>query len=406
VNNSTLRQAYDILLKVYKTNAYLNLLMKDNSNARVAKLVYGVIEKHYELNYIIDSLAEKKPKLNIRLILLLATSSILYLDTPYNVILNEINELAESIGKSALKPFLAAIMKKIADKNYSLPKKSDKEYLEVKYNLPNFLVGLYRKDYPDNFEDIINVKHFDRVHIRTKCDKETILEKDPTAIATPTGYFVKNNKEIAMLCFIGQATYMSYASSLIAHSIPVKGGENLLDVCAAPGGKSVFLAEKGAKVIACDIHKHRVDLISDYSRRMNTKLHKIYERDATVYFDGWEKRFDIVLADVPCSGLGVLESRKDIIFNRTYEDIVSLSVLQLKILNNVKNYVKEGGLLVYATCTIFSMENDKNIDKFLEENKDFKLEKIDLPYENEGRIQFLPDGNGMEGFYICHMRRL
>ncbi|HKL74403.1 MAG TPA: transcription antitermination factor NusB [Clostridia bacterium] len=406
MNNSTLRQVYDILLKVYKDNAYLNLLMKENSNPRVAKIVYGVIEKHYELNYIIDKLVVKNPKLNIRIVLMMASYCVIYLDTPYNVVLNEITELAESIGKSALKQFFAAIIKKVSDKDYTLPKKSESAYMEVKYNLPNFLIGLYRKDYPENFDEIINAAHFDRVHIRARCDKNTILMADPTAIATLTGYFVKNTKEISMLCFMGQATYMSYSSSLVAYSIPVKDGDNLLDVCAAPGGKSVYLSERGAKVTACDIHKHRVDLITDYARRMNTKLYKIYEKDATVYFDGWEKRFDIVLADAPCSGLGVKDSRKDVIFNRTYEDILELASLQLKILNNVKNYVKKGGLLVYSTCTIFSLENGKNIDKFLQENKDFVLEKIDLPYENEGAIQFLPDGKGMEGFYICHMRRL
>lgn len=406
MNNSVLRQVYDILLKVYKDNAYLNLLMKDNSNARVAKIVYGVMEKHFELNYIMDKLAEKKPKLNIRIILLIAIYCVLYLETPYNVILSEVTELADSLGKGALKPFFAAIIKKVDEKQYSLPKKSESAYLEVKYNLPNFLIGLYRKDYPETFEQIINAPHFERVHIRAKCDKEAILKADPTAIPTLTGYFVKNNKEIAMLCFLGQATYMSYSSSLVAYSIPINGGENLLDVCAAPGGKSVFLAERGAKVTACDIHAHRVELITDYARRMNIKLNKIFEKDATEYFEPYEKRFNIVLADVPCSGLGVKDGRKDVIFNRTYEDILELASLQLKILNNVKNYVKSGGLLVYSTCTIFNMENGKNIDKFLEENKDFKLEKINLPYGNDGKIQFLPDGSGMEGFYICHMRRL
>lgn len=406
MNNSCFRQSYDILLQVYRDGAYLNLLMKDNSNGRVAKIVYGVIEKHYELNYIIDSLADKKPKLNISVMLLIAGYSVLYMDTPYNVVLNEINELAESIGKAALKGFLAAVIKKISNKEYTLPKKSDSAYLEVKYNMPSFLVGMYRKDYPDTYEEIINEKHYERVHIRTVCDEATVLKADPTAVRTLTGYFVINNKDISMLCFLGQATYMSYSSTLVAYSIPLKGEDNLLDACAAPGGKSVYLSQRGAKVTACDIYEHRIDLICDYARRMNTKLNKVYVRDATEYFDGWEKRFDIVLVDAPCSGLGVKEARKDVIFNRTYEDIVNLSELQLKILNNVKNYVKSGGLLSYSTCTIFNMENGQNVDKFLAQNPDFKLEKIPLPYENDGKLQFLPDGNGMEGFYICHLRRL
>ncbi|NLL56735.1 MAG: methyltransferase domain-containing protein [Clostridiales bacterium] len=406
MTKSTLRQAYDILIKVYKDNTYLNLLMKKNSHAGVAKIVYGVLEKHYELNYIIDSLAEKKPKLNIRVMLLIASYCLLYLNTPYNVVLNGISELAQSLGKSALKPFLAAITKKIDEKNYQLPKKNNKEYMEVKYNLPSFLVGLFRKDYPNNFEEIINAKSYDRVHIIAKCGDKTVLEAEPTAIKTQTGYFVKNNKEISLLSFLGKATYMSYGSSLIAQSIPIGCGEKLLDTCAAPGGKSVFLAERGAKVTSCDIHEHRVKLISDYAKRMNTKLDNICKRDATKYYEKWQEHFDIVLVDAPCSGLGVLETRRDVIFNRTYQDILNLASLQLTILNNVKNYVKKGGLLVYSTCTIFSMENGDNVEKFLQQNNDFRLEKIELPYQNDGTIQFLPDGKGMGGFYLCHMRRI
>lgn len=406
MNNSCYRQVYDILLKVYRDGAYLNILMKNNTNARTAKIVYGVFEKHFELNYIIDSLTEKKTRTNIKVMLLIACYSVLYMDTPINVIINEINELAESLGKGALKSFLNAIIKKVSRNEYRLPKKGDSSYVEVMYNMPSFLVGLYKKDYPDNFEKIINPTDFDRVHIRAKHDNETILKADPTAIPTLTGYFVKNNKEISMLCFLGQATYMSYASSLVAKSIPVNETTNILDVCAAPGGKSVYLADMGAKITSCDIHEHRVNLISEYAKRMKTKINKILIKDATVYYDAWEKKFDIVLADVPCSGLGVKDARKDIILNRTYQDIVDLSLLQLEILNNVKNYVKKGGLLVYSTCTIFHMENKKNIEKFLEDNKEFVLEKINLPYENNGQIQFLPDGKGMEGFYLCHMRRI
>ncbi|HOO22831.1 MAG TPA: transcription antitermination factor NusB [Clostridia bacterium] len=404
MNNSAIRQSYDILLKVYRDNAYLSLAMKDNSGPRVAKIVYGVVEKHFELNYIIDNLADKKPKLNVKILLLMGAYLLLHLDTPYNLVLNEIGEAADSIGKGALKPFIAAVLKKVEERQYALPKKSESAYLEVKYNLPNFLIGLYRKDYPETFEEIINAKPFDRVHIRAR-DKEAVLRADPTAIETPTGFFVKNNKEIALLCYTGQATYMSYASSLVAHSIPVSGGEHVLDACAAPGGKSVYLAERGAKVTSCDIHRHRLELISDYARRMNVKLN-IIGRDATDYKEEWKEKFDVVLADVPCSGLGVKEEKKDVIFNRTYDDILSLAALQAKILDNVKNYVKRGGLLVYSTCTVFSMENGKNIDKFLAANEDFRLEKIDLPYENDGRLQLLPDGKGMEGFYICHLRRL
>jgi len=405
VVNNSYRQSYDILLSVLRDKTYLHILMKSNTSKHVAKIVFGVMDKYYELDYIIDNLADKKPKLNIKIILMIAGYSILYLETPINVVLNNIHEFLADIGKTGVKSFLDALIRKMDNREFSLPNKSNKHYLEVRYNMPSFLVGLYRKDYPDTFEQIIDVPKLNRVHIRANCDDSLILNADETAIKTLTGYYVNNNKEIAMLSLMGQITYMGYASTLVAESIKVTKDMRILDTCSAPGGKAVMLASKGAKVIACDIHNHRIELITDYAKRMNTKLHKIYQIDATEYVERWDSWFDVVLVDAPCSGLGVINKKKDVVHNRTYEDILSLASLQQDILQNAKNYVKKGGLLVYSTCTVFSIENQNNIAKFLETNKDFTLEKIELPFENNGEIQFLPDGKGMEGFYICHLKR-
>ena len=195
---------------------------------------------------------------------------------------------------------------------------------------------------------------------------------------------------------------MSYCSTLIPESI--KEGVTVLDACSAPGGKAVMLAQKGLEVTACDIHQHRVDLIRSYAERMNAKL-TIYKQDARVFLKKWEQKFDVVLVDAPCSGMGVISKKKDVVFNKTYDDILELKKLQQEILNNCAKYVKKGGLLVYSTCTIFKKENHDNIVEFLEKNQEFSKEIIDLPFVNDGEIQFLPDGKGMEGFYLCHLRK-
>lgn len=402
--NNIFRQSYEILTKVLKEKAYLNLEMKNTTSKAVAKIVYGVMDKYYFLDYAIDCLTSKKPKINILILLYIAGYCLIFLKTPYNVVLNGIHEIMDDMGKGGLKPFADAIIKKLNETTISLPPKSDKRYLEVKYNMPSFLVGMYRKDYLENFEDIIKTPEFNRVHIRSKCKDEEIFKVDNTAIKTLTGFYVKNNKEISLLSLLGKVTYMGYSSSLVAESIKITNGENVLDVCAAPGGKAVMLAEKGANIIACDIYKHRLQLINDYAKRMKVNL-KTVLADATIYNEKWKESFDIVLADVPCSGLGVADKKKDVVFNRSYEDIVNIAKLQYQILDNVKEYVKKGGLLVYSTCTVFNMENKDNINKFLYNNSDFTLETIDLPYENCGQLQFLPDGKGTEGFYICHMRK-
>lgn len=400
------RDCYDILIKVYRDNAYLNLLMKENSNKRVAKIVFGVIDKHFELNYIINQLSVKGVKPSIKPILLIGGYCLLYLDTPQNLVINETNELLESLGKSGIKEFTSAVLLKIAQKSYVMPAKSDKNYLEVKYNLPNWLVGMYRKDFPDTFEKLIAVSEFDKVHIYPNkgTSENDIIKADRNAIKTLTGYFVGNNKEISLLNYLGKITYMSYGSTLIAQSM-LGIGKTVLDCCSAPGGKAVYLSINGMEITACDVLEHRIELIRSYASRMKANV-EVFMQDATKFVPKWENSFDVVLVDAPCSGFGVTGKKKDIVFNRTYDDILSLVELQQKILQNASKYVKKGGTLVYSTCTIFKKENTDNVNAFLESNNEFSKQKINLPWENEGEIQFLPDGMGMEGFYLCQMKKV
>lgn len=405
--NSPFFDAYEILRKVYKEGTYLQEEMKSVTNKRVAKLVYGVLDKHYELEYVVDQLADKGVKNSAKPLLYEGIYALKELGTPKNVVINEINQTLDALGKTAMKGFFAAIINRINDGEYPLPKKSDRRYVEVKYNMPSFLVGLYKKDYPDRYEEILYARKNDRVHVRigNKGTEEELLAADPTAERTEVGFFVKNNKEVSLLNFFGKVTYMSYTSALAAESIVrvAARGARTLDCCAAPGGKSVYLAEKGLSVLACDLHPHRVDLINAYAKRMGAEVETTVF-DATVRNPSWVDRFDVVYVDAPCSGMGVIGRRKDVVFNKTYDDILALSALQRQILDNVSCYVKKGGFLVYSTCTVFSLENGKTVEAFLSSHDDFVLSSIPLDRENDGMIQFLPDGK-TEGFFLCHLKR-
>ena len=400
------RAAYDFLVNIYRDNAYIHIVMKENANKRVKKLVAGVLEKHYELNYILDELSKGKVKNNVRPLVLIALYAQSYLGTPQPVVIAETSETLDSLGKGALKGFVCAVLAKAARGEYRMPAKSDKRYAEVKYNLPSWLVGMYRKDYPDSFEKIIGAEEYPYSHIRLRpgVKEEEIYAADKTARKTDYGFFVKKNKEIDLLSCMGKITFMSYGSCVVAESVGAKAGMKILDCCAAPGGKAVYMAQKGAIVTACDIHEHRTELIRSYAERMRAGVN-VYVQDATTPVHKWKEAFDAVLADVPCSGFGVIGKKRDIVFNRTYEDVKELSELQQAILDNVCGYVKKGGILVYSTCTVFKMENGANVEKFLAKHEDFHKEKIDISYENDGEIQLLPDGNGTEGFYICRLRR-
>ncbi len=406
--NNSLSLAYDILNRVYREGAFVNSEMKWVTGKRTAKLVYGVLDKHYELNYIVDVLTEKPVKPAVKPLLLLGVYSLKFLRTPTNVVINETGEVLADMGKEGLKPFFSAVFNKVARGEYEMPKKSDRRFAEVKYNMPSFLIGMFKKDYPDCYEKIIEARNSGGTHIRLKngVSEEVVLQADGNAKKTLTGYFVSNNRDIAMLNFEGKLTYMSYTSTLISESAArlFNGKGEVLDCCAAPGGKSVYLAERGLNVTACDIYPHRVELINAYADRMKTPV-KTLTYDATEFNKVWENKFDLVLCDVPCSGMGVIGRRKDSVFNKTYEQIVELTKLQAKIIDNASKYVKTGGYLVYSTCTVFKMENDKIIEGFLAGHENFELSKIPLPFENDGKIQFLPDGEGMEGFFICHMKK-
>jgi len=349
------------------------------------------------LNYIVNQLAENGVKIAVRPALLIGAYCILHMKTPTAVVISETDELLTSIGKDALSGFFHAVLSKISAGKFSLPSKSSKDFLEVKYNMPSFLIGLFKKDYPESYDAILTAPAFERTHIRLGANaaKEDVWGADMNATETQTGFFVQNNKEIALLNTMGKLTYMSLTSTLIVESLGDVRNKRVLDACAAPGGKSVYLSQKGAIVTACDVHEHRVDLIKSYAERMRVPL-DIRLADAREFKEEFFEAFDIVLVDAPCSGLGVIGKRRDIVLNRTYQDILDLASLQRAILDNVKRYVKRGGTLAYSTCTVLKKENGENIGAFLRDNADFtlKLEK-----------QFLPDGKGTEGFYICLMTR-
>ncbi len=383
-----------VISEVTGKGAYLNIALKKTPVKAVLMLVYGVMEKYYLLNYIADELCDKLKK-NLRPYMLVGLYCVINKVAPLPVIVKTVTEALSEGGKGAVKGFFTAVLSKADRAEYSLPAPGKKGYEEIRFNLPSWLVGMYKKEYPDSYEEIIDnsVKH--RVHIVAFCDEKEVLNADPSAEKTKTGYFVKNGEEFGKLFGQGKITYMSPGSALVCEAAGDVKGKKTLDCCAAPGGKSVYLAKKGAFVTACDVYSHRLELIRSYAERTSADV-DVVEQDGTERNEDYSEAFDVVLCDVPCSGLGVIDKKRDIIINRTYEDILALSELQKKILYNCSAYVKKGGVLVYSTCTVFSKENGEVTAAFLKEHDDFVKEE---------ERQYLPDGKGMEGFYVCRMRR-
>ncbi len=196
--------------------------------------------------------------------------------------------------------------------------------------------------------------------------------------------------------------------SVLCAQIP--GGARVLDCCAAPGGKTFAAAICGAgEILSCDVHEHKIALIRKGAQRLNLANVTAKVQDASSFVPQWEAKMDVVIADVPCSGYGIIRKKPDIRY-KDPDTMNELPKLQLSILKNQARYVKPGGLLLYSTCTLLRKENEGVVEAFLKENKDFVLEPLPLPdvfpANTSGMLALVPGEYDTDGFFICRMRRI
>lgn len=202
---------------------------------------------------------------------------------------------------------------------------------------------------------------------------------------------------------------------LCVKALEVEAGQKVLDLCAAPGGKSAYVAEQaeGVQVVSSDIHPHRLELIRQNIQRMGlTSAIEVGRHDATQINPRWENGFDRVLIDAPCSALGLLYRKPDIKYHKRENDLAQLKEVQRQILHASAGYVKPGGRMVYCTCTINRLENEENVEEFLKSHPEYQLENLSnlLPASimsrvKKGMLQLFPHIDGIDGFFIAAFRR-
>ncbi len=409
-----LYDCYRILYKVYSEKTYIKQAIEktdieESNRALTVKTCYGTIDKDIELSFYLDILTDKTPKLAIRTILKISMYAIKYLGKHDYAIIKNAVELTKKLGKSGASGFVNAILRKFAKTEFELPKEEVK-FLSVKYSYPEFMVKELLKDYGrEKTEKILSVLEpktclsFYSVNGEEYLkDHNIIYEKTPFDNVYFAKNFVRNSDYDK-----GIYTFQSIGSVAICDVI--SPCENLLDCCAAPGGKSVRLSYKCDKVLSFDVHEHRVKLIEEYAERMGRENIEVSVKDSSVYDESLEKKFDSVLCDAPCSGSGVVFENPDIKLNRTESSLNELNELQLKILKTVSNYVKVGGNLYYSTCSIFDRENLSIINKFMSVVKGFEICKIDNKLnakEKNGTLTFLPDDSLGAGFFVAKLKRI
>ena len=405
---------YTILNKVYSDKTFLKQaistsFIEEKNRARTIKTCYGVLDKDIELSYYLSKLADKSPKLVIRTILKISMYAIKYLQKKEYAVTKNAVELTKKLGKGGAAGFVNAFLRKFIKAEIPFP--SDKnEYLSVKYSYPLFAVNELVKYYGvDRTEKIISASNEKTCLSFYDVDGEKYLtERQIEFEKTPFNnvYFAKNfirNEDYDK----GIYTYQALGSVAICDI--VEPCENLLDCCAAPGGKSVRLSHKCNNITSWDIHPHRVELIEDYKNRMNRTNITASVMDSKIYDEQYVNKFDAVLCDVPCSGLGVINDNPDIKLNRTIDDVKALNIEQLSILKNVSSYVKLGGYLYYSTCSVLPSENINIINAFMSDISGFEICEIDskLQHENlKGTNVFLPDISGGLGFYVAKLKRV
>ena len=396
---------YLILTKVYSEGAHVKQAIADTYieelyRSRTVRIVYGVLENDGYLSYCIKHYAPKAPKLAVRTILKISLYMILFMEKSRYMVTDNAVELCKKLGKSGVSGFVNAFLRKFNGEEISLP--AGDEGLAVKYSFPLFAVKKIKAAYGDRAKSILSASS-KGVTVRFERNEEKYLDKEHVDTPFPHVYIFKNFVREEGF-FAGDYTFQSVGSVAICALVP--SCDNLLDACAAPGGKSVLLAKRCQKVVSTELHEHRVSLITQYKQRMGKENVTEMQADATVERSEFFEAFDGVLCDVPCSGFGTFAENPDIKLKG--DTLFELNKTQRAILENCRKYVKRGGTLTYSTCSLFREENDDIVGQFLKKHNDFERVEIESPLDHlktEYGLQFLPDTAYGAGFYVAQLRK-
>ena len=408
-----LADPYFILNKVYGGGAFLKQAIADTpieeiNRARTVKIAYGVLENDLYLEYCIRAFAPKNPKLPVRIVLKISVYMLLFLGKKKYMVTDNAVSLVNKLGKGGAAGFVNAFLRAFEPEKVKLPE-GELAALSVKASYPMFALSRLVKAYGRDTAEKVALYRAEGVCVRFACSEEKMNGYLAGAEHLQTPFAdtcIFRNFARGEGYDEGEYTFQSVGSVAIAAGIAPC--ENLLDACAAPGGKSVLLSEKCAKVTSFELHPHRAALIESYAKRMHRENIAVVCRDSSVYDQAYEEKFDAVLVDAPCTGYGVVSENPDIKFFRREEDIAALAKTQRAILSACAGYVKKGGYLYYSTCSVFEKENDGSVGAFLAENPEFSPEEADSPLghlRTRYGLQFLPHIWLGAGFYFCKMKR-
>lgn len=425
--------AFEILLKIEKDKAYSNLAIDsavkafcpDSTDcAFISRLVYGVTERKITLDYIISGCLSQpisKLKKEVLVILRLGTYQLVFSDKiPASAAVNESVKLAKNNKCGFATGLVNAVLRKVANDGFTIPEDTDNvKRISVLYSAPEELVKFLSYHYGEsNAEEFLKAalqpkKIIIRVNtVKTTPEElKTQLEKEGVGVSetsVPNAFQINVNKAVYELESYKKGLFHveDISSQLCIEALAPFENCTMIDVCAAPGGKSFTAAEymnnKGI-LYSCDIYESRTDLIKEGAERLGLDCIKPFVNDASQFNEDFPEA-DRVLCDVPCSGMGIISKKPEIKYKKL-DDIKELLPIQRKILETASKYVKKGGRLVYSTCSVNPNENRKICDAFLKEHPEFTsvkaLPHIERTVDEGDYLTLMMHKNNCDGFFIA-----
>lgn len=411
-----------MLLAIDRDGQYSHLVLRDvldkyqylskQERAFLTRLTEGTVERMLTLDYVIDQFSKtkvKKMKPLIRELMRLSVYQIMYMDgVPDAAVCNEAVKLARKRGFSGLSGFVNGVLRSVARgwKDVTFQNES------VRYSVPEWIIDGWNADYGRDVTEKMLEAFMQpaKITVRTntqKCTPEELKDR-----LSQEGVTVEAIEGISYAFALSGFDYLAglgsfqdgwfyvqdISSMTVAHVADPKKGDYIIDVCAAPGGKSSHLAELldgSGMVEARDLTEYKVGLIEENILRHDLHNMKAVQQDATLFDEASVEKADILICDLPCSGLGVIGRKSDIRYKMTAEKAHDLAVLQQEMLDTVWKYVKRGGKLIYSTCTIHKEENEDNVAAFLQKHPQFTLVE---------QRQIFPM-EGSDGFFVAKMIR-
>lgn len=438
----------DILLELSKEGEYSNVLIAAvlakydyldvKKKAFIKRVSEGTIERRIQIDYVLDQYSKTpvcKMKPLIRELLRMSAYQLLFMEhMPDAAVCNEAVKLAKKRRFQTLQGYVNGVLRSIArgreEIRYPDRKEDVVSYLSVRYSMPVWLVRHFQKAYGEEVCEKILQAFLERRTVGVRL-RENLTEKEQEKLLDtwrqegvevqrhpylPYAVELQKAAGIHRLAGYGEGLFavQDVSSMLVVEAADIRPGDTVIDVCAAPGGKTLHAADKlcgTGEVIACDVSSYKTERIEENRKRLGMENVTVRVQDARLREESLLGRADVLLADVPCSGLGVIGRKQDIKYRVTAESLKEIQTLQREILTNVIAYLKPNGILIYSTCTINSGENEEMVDWICDT---FDLERVSMAEQMpealageaaKGMLQLLPGVHETDGFFLAKLRR-